>query len=173
MDVTNRGGLMIQDSLWKILSILICVVMLFVVPMLLSYQRQDAIIYNMVQIQVDKISEKVRESGYIDHSMLVELNSYLDASGNKYDVELEHLAKAFATDGTSIKVYYDGFYTDEIMSEIRLNQRYTMHVGDFFYIHVKNSGKTKGQFVTSVFGGSSGGPGIVIVSGGIVRYGDT
>jgi len=164
---------MIQESLWKILSILICVVMLFVVPVLLSYQRQDAITYNMVQIEVDKISEKVRESGYIDHSMLVELYSYLDASGNKYEVELEHLAKAFASDGLNMKVYYDGTYTDDIIDGINMNQRYSMHVGDFFYIHIKNSGKTKSQLVNSIFGSSSGGPGIVIVSGGLVRYGDT
>ena len=127
----------------------------------------------MVQIEVDKISEKVRESGYIDHAMLVELNSYLDASGNKYDIELEHLAKKFASDGTSMKVYYDGTYTGEIINGIQLNKRYSMHVGDFFYIHITNSGKTKGQFVTSMFGISSGGPGIVLVSGGIVRYGDS
>lgn len=164
---------MVQDSLWKILSILICVVMLFVVPILLSYQRQDAISYNMVQIEVDKISEKVRESGYIDRSMLVELYSYLDASGNKYDVELEHLAKSFASDGSRMKVYYDGTYTPDIIDEINLNQSYNMHVGDFFYIHVENSGRTKAQFVNSIFGVSSGGPGIVIVSGGLVRYGDT
>lgn len=164
---------MIQDSLWKILSILICVVMLFVVPTLLSFHRQDAISYNMVQIEVDKISEKVRESGYIDHAMLVELYAYLDASGNKYEVELEHLAKAFASDGTNMKVYYDWTYTDDIINEINVNQRYSMHVGDFFYIHVENSSKTKSQFVNSIFSSGSGGPGIIVVSGGIVRYGDT
>lgn len=164
---------MIQDSLWKILSILICVVMLFVVPVLLSYQRQDVITYNMVQIEVDKISEKVRESGYIDHAMLVELYSYLDASGNKYDVELEHLAKSFASDGLAMKVYYEGTYTSDIIDRIKLNDRYDLHVGDFFYIRVNSRGQTKSQFVNSIFASHSGGPGIVIVSGGIVRYGDT
>lgn len=141
--------------------------------MLLSYQRQDVITYNMLQIQVDKVSEKIRESGYVDHGMLVDLYSYLDASGNKYQVELEHLAKSFASDGSDMKVYYDGSYTMDIIDEINLNNKYSMHVGDFFYIRISSSGKTKSQIANTIFGSKSGGPGIIIVSGGLVRYGDS
>ncbi len=81
---------MIQEVLWKVLGMLICVVMLFVVPTMLSYQRQDAIAYNLVQVEVQAFGERVRESGYVDHMMVRELEAKLSAPGT-VDMKLEHL----------------------------------------------------------------------------------
>jgi hypothetical protein len=164
---------MVQDSLDKILALLICVVMLFVIPTMLSYQRQDAISYNLVQIEVDRLSERVREVGYLDAIMLKDFDSKLAATGNHYDIEFEHMKKSFSSDGTHIAVYYEGFYTDEIWSALAVEERYNMAIGDFFYVRVTSRSKTKSQLFNQWIGIKSGGPGIMITSGGVVRYGDT
>lgn len=164
---------MIQDSLYKLLAILLSLVMLFLVPTVLSFQRQDAIAYNLVQVEVNRFSEMVRESGYVDQQMMTALNSTLNATGNNYKVEFEHLEKAFSSDGTSIKVYYDGSYTEDIIEEVNLHKKYRMSIGDFFYVTVENTSQTKSQLFNTFIGMRSGGPGIRVISGGVIRYGDT
>jgi hypothetical protein len=164
---------MIQDSLWKLLGILICIVMLFIVPTMLSYQRQDAIAYNLVLNEVNSFSEQIREVGYIDHAMLNQFYSTIQATGNNYSVEFEHLAKTFSSDGIEIKVYYEGTYTDDIIDMINSNNRYTMKIGDFFFIHIHNTSLTKSQSFNQLVGLSSKGASIQAVSGGVIRYGDT
>ncbi len=163
---------MIQEVLWKVLGMLICVVMLFVVPTMLSYQRQDAIAYNLVQVEVQAFGERVRESGYVDHMMVRELEAKLSATGNRFDMKLEHLEKSFADDGGGMRVYYKGSYTGDILEAIDGGARYDMHVGDFFYVRLTSTALSASQSFNRILGMASGGPGIHVVSGGIVRYGD-
>lgn len=152
---------------------IICVVMLFVVPTVIGYQRQDMMIYNMVQTEVTSFSEKVREIGYIDQGMINDFYGKLHSSGLDYDISLEHLSKSFADDGGNMKAYYDGTYSEDIIAEMNINGRYEMVVGDFFYIRVESTSFTKSQVFYNLIGVDAKGPGIYVTSGGMVRYSDS
>ena len=89
------------------------------------------------------------------------LVSTLNATGNPYDVQIEHkildenIGKKTAwTQGTVIgeNVYYS-VYTSQIMSEIEgePNGLYKMKKGDILSVNVQNSGKTLAQMIRGVF----------------------
>jgi len=164
---------MIEEGLWKISAVLLSIVLLFIVPSYLSYERQEDIIYHLAITHVDQLSEKVREIGYLDQAMLNQFLDAMNATGYMYDIEFEHLAKRFSDHGGTIEVYYDGTYTEGIYEVLSRGDRYACHVGDFFFIKVVNTTPTKTAQLRRLLGIRSSGTSIHIKSGGIVRYGDT
>lgn len=164
---------MIEEGLWKIAGFIMCVVLLFVVPTYLSYERQEEVIYHLVINQVDQITERVRETGYLDQSILNQLNDGLLSTGYFYEVEIEHLAKRFSDNAGRLDVFYEGTYTDDIYAVVSQGDRYSLHIGDFFFIKVRNTTMTKSAQLRQLLGIKNKGSTIFINSGGIVRYGDT
>jgi hypothetical protein len=164
---------MIEDSLWKIFGIILGVVLIFVVPTVYSYQRQDDIVYNLIMTEANEFSQKIRESGKVNRQMLDELNQVLQASGLTYEIELEHQQKRFSEDEGFMEVYYDGVYTDRIFEWVETQGAYRLNSGDFFYVRIRNTSRTKGQSFRNILGiGGMKNSEIYIVSGGIVRYGN-
>jgi hypothetical protein len=164
---------MIEDGLWKIAAGILCVVLLFVVPTYLSYERQEEVIYHLVMNQVEYITERVRETGYLDQSMVNQLNDGLHSTGYFYEVEFEHLAKRFSDNGGKLEVFYEGTYTEDIIATLETGERYSCRVGDFFFIKVRNTTLSKSARLRHLFGSTYAGPFIFFKTGGIVRYGDT
>lgn len=163
---------MIQESLYKIAGIILCVVLLYVVPTLYSFERQDDIVYNLVTSATNDFSQQVREVGYIDRELYDEFMNQLLATGLSYQVEMSHLEKRYGQNQGQVEVYYQGIYQDEIKECLTLSDRYPMKIGDFFYVKVQNTGKTKGDGLKSMIGiPTSSLPRIFLKSGGIVRYG--
>ncbi len=147
--------------------------MLFIIPSMFAYQRQDQIIYNIVQVEVNTFSEKVREVGYIDRPMLNDFYAKIYSTGLNYSITFEHLSKVFAEDDSVMRAYYDGTYTEDIVLSVENIERYDMIVGDFFFVKVESISPTKTQSFNRLLGITSGGPGVYCVSGGVVRYGDS
>lgn len=164
---------MIEEGLWKIAAFLLCIVLLFVVPLYLSYERQEEVIYHTVLTEVDSFSEKVREVGYVDSSMIRQLEDSLSATGYFYKIEFEHLAKQFSDNEGKIEVFYEGTYTEDIYSVLSSGERYPCNIGDFFFVKVKNTTLSKTAALRQLLGIKYKGSAIRIKSGGIIRYGDT
>ncbi|MBN2220969.1 MAG: hypothetical protein JW708_02105 [Vallitaleaceae bacterium] len=163
---------MIQESLYKIAGIILCVIMLFVIPTLYSFERQDDIVYNLVNSATNELSQRVREVGYIDRELYHEYINRLSATGLSYQVEMSHMEKRYGQNQGRVEVYYHGYYQEEIEEYLKGNDRYPMKIGDFFYIKVQNTGRTKGDGLKSMIGiPTSSLPRIYLKSGGIVRYG--
>lgn len=163
---------MIQDSLWKLLGMILCVVLIFVVPTLSLYERQDKIIYDIMQTETDMLAQKVREVGFIDHMMLNEYKSTIQGYGLSFSIEMEHQMKQFTADQGVYKSYYVGTFTEDIVRVIENRGRYDLGVGDFFFIRVRNTSPSRYGALLSGFGYTKEGL-IFAYSGGIVRYGDT
>lgn len=170
---------MISDSLWKILGILLAGILLYVTPLISAYEREDALIASYVDTETREFSEKIQEIGYLDKNMYMDFTSKLAATGNVYDIELEHLSKNYEkesflkqTDYTE-DLYYNGTYEEDILDEINIGNKYKMKVGDFFFVTVKNKNLTKSQTIGKILGIGFKGRGIFYKRGGTVRYGDT
>ncbi|WP_110931529.1 hypothetical protein [Paenibacillus bouchesdurhonensis] len=117
-----------EGSLSKIMAIFIAVALLFGYPLYQQAQRQDELSQMVVHNAVTEFVDAVRTKGYITPRMYLELNRKLGATGNQYDIQMEHLHKRYnpvyfdpanpATFEGSFDIYFNGHYTEEIMAAL-------------------------------------------------------
>lgn len=171
---------MVEESLWKILAFLLAVVLIFIAPTIAVYDRMDAITYTIVQNEVTRFCDGVRDTGYVSEQGYRTLNQSLSSTGLAYDVKLEHYEKNYvpvysgATFMDRYEIVYEGNYNDVIYEGLETPSnmgQYDMSVGDLFYIEVTNKSATKSQTIRQLLLGlSQKYPVIVVRSGGMVRH---
>jgi len=169
---------MIEEALWKILAFFLAVVLLFVAPLITLYDRQDAITYSVVFSAVSEFTDVTREIGAVREQNLNQLLGTLSATGNTYDVQLEHYKKIFVpiydATGTFMNDYYisyEGVFNADIYESLATSKTYDLSAGDLFYIQIENTSKTRSQVAKSFFLNSQGEyPTIIVRNGGLVRY---
>lgn len=136
-------------------------------PLYQQAERQDNLSQTVVHKAVTEFVDAARTKGYITPKMYLEFSQNLGATGNVFDVKMEHLHKKYNPDyadpadpnsfKNSFKDYYDGHYTEEIMevlfpdnsaetedSDLR---RYKMGAGDFFTVKVRNENRTMATII--------------------------
>lgn len=161
---------MIQ-ALDRLAAIILIVVLLFVVPTFYQYQRQEDISYQSILLETQRTADLICELGYLEENNLSTLKAVLGASGANYKITLTHLQKQYKESETeeNVAVYYIGSYNEDIYAKIKAEGRYTMDLGDFFYIGVENTSKTPFQQLKKVLGLPSAEVTIVTKSGGLIR----
>lgn len=162
---------MIVESLDRLAAFLMIVVLLFVVPTVYQYQRQDEIYYQLILQETQKAADLVCELGYVNEPVLATLRSVLGTSGANYRVTLTHMKKHYeeAEESEELAVYYIGSYNREIYAEIAANGKYSMDLGDFFYISVENTSPTPFEQIKALFGLKARSYTVVTKSGGMIR----
>ncbi|NGZ74501.1 hypothetical protein [Saccharibacillus alkalitolerans] len=144
-----------------IFAALLAVLLLFMYPLYEQARSQDKLANAVVQGAAVRFVDNVRTKGYITPRIYEEFNAQLAATGNQYDVELEHLHKRYSPDYSdpadpatfrgSFTTFYDGFYNEQILpvlfpdngrSSDDPSRRYTMQVGDYIGIRLKNVNRT-------------------------------
>jgi hypothetical protein len=175
-----------EFSLSKVIAVLIAVVLLFGYPLYQQAQRQDELTELVVHGAVTEFVDAVRTKGYITPQMYNEFNRKLGATGNQYDVQMEHMHKRYnplyadpsnpnSTFDNTFDIYFNGHYTEEIMNALfptdeKTTGRYPtiginysgikadpMSVGDFFTVKVKNINRTMATILRDFFtGGNTG-----------------
>ncbi len=169
---------MIEEMLWKILTFIVAVILMFVAPVISIYDRQESITYSMVFSAVGELTDITREVGAINELNFSKLLATLSATGNTYDVQLEHYRKVYVPKydnaGNFMNDYYisyEGSFNEDILSGLEASGKYPLDVGDLFFVQVENRSKTKSQVVKDiVFGAKSAYPSIVVRNGGMVRH---
>lgn len=135
--------------------------MLFIYPIYQQAERQDDLSQIVAHKAATEFVDAVRTKGYITPTMYQQFFDSMAATGNVFDVQMEHLHKKYnpihtdaANPGTfqgKYETYYDGFYTEDIMKILFPNtsdpvnsqkRRYLLEVGDFFTVKVKNKNRT-------------------------------
>ncbi len=169
---------MLDQSIWKIFSILLVVILLYVIPIMHTFERQDDITYSVVYTETHKFIDSVRDLGYMTDTMYNELKKKISATGNLYQIELEHYKKQYVPvydDKThqfleEYTIVYDGTYTENIEEVLSSSGSYSMDIGDFVYIEVKNQGKTKAAVIRDyLYVNQTTHPTIFVRGGGMVR----
>ncbi|MCJ8012531.1 hypothetical protein MUG84_12400 [Paenibacillus sp. KQZ6P-2] len=173
----------------KFVAVLIAVVLMFIYPAAGAYQKQDDLSRVVVYNAVTQFVDAVRNKGYLTPVMYQDFMNEIYATGNDFEVQMEHLHKKYTpvyTDAANpdtfqhdIDVSYAGYYTADIMSVIfpdstdqkdEDTRKYRMNVGDFFKVTVKNNNRTAGtvmmDFVSGTFSGST--PVLAYPYGGMV-----
>ena len=124
------------DVLEKVFAIILAVILMFFFPLLDSFERMDDLAYLSVYSATVKFVDSVRNTGRLTPDMYFEFKQVLDATGNKYNVEILHRKVAYwpeyddvllgsPTFDPTIDTYgylelYDEFYTYQILGMMNI-----------------------------------------------------
>ena len=140
------------DSLSIIFATIVAAIIMFLFPMLDTWERQDDLSYMAAYTAVVDTVDAVRNTGRLTEDMYNDLLYTLSATGNRFDVKLEHrqyvLAPTDPSNPASPKeIVYLNHYTDEILSHLtdvtKNNEYKEFNTYDYFYISVKNTNVTQ------------------------------
>lgn len=84
-----------EDSLQKIFAVLISVIIFFVLPIYMTFEKKDDIAYSLALKITTDFVENVRSKGYITLEMYDDYVSKLATTGNIYDIMMEHVTKKY------------------------------------------------------------------------------
>ena len=108
--------------LQRVVSILISVVIFFILPIYIAYEKKDDISYALALKITTDFVDNVNSKGYITSEMYDDFIAELAVTQNSYDVYMEHTAKKYNP------VIYS--YNDD-MTTIRSKFDYNLYKDDF------------------------------------------
>lgn len=137
------------DSLSVIFATIVAAIIMFLFPMIDTWERQDDLSYMAAYTAVVDTVDAVRNTGRLTADMYDDLVSTINATGNRFQVQLEHREYVTVPNGVGgYEVVYINHYTKEIVENYldkssENNEYKEFNRGDFFYISVKNTNKTQ------------------------------
>ena len=137
-----------EDSLITIFSIILAVLLMFIFPLMDTWERQDDISYMSVYANVVEFVDSARNLGYITSDMYYSFLRSVYSTGNRYQITLEHRNFELVP-GFESGVYVNT-YTNSIINKLNTTGRYDMEAGDYFYVSVKNTNKTQATQIQEV-----------------------
>lgn len=84
-----------EDTLQRVFSILISVIILFLLPLYIAFEKMDDISYSMALKITTNFVDNVTSKGYMSKEMYNDFISQLAITGNSYDVKIEHVSKKY------------------------------------------------------------------------------
>ena len=84
-----------EDNLLRIFSVLISVLILFILPLYITFEKIDDISYSLALKITSNFVDNVTSKGYVSQKMYTDFIAQLDSSGITYDVKLEHVSKKY------------------------------------------------------------------------------
>lgn len=140
-------GVSVENILFKVLSFVLLVGLLFVAPLYNMLLRQDIMILQTVNYSVEKLADSARECGYITFNMYNDFLNEIYSTGMDYKVKMKHYEKYYFDDKESFTADYL-LFTDEILEDINNEGIYYFHVGDMFVIEVISESDSLGMSFT-------------------------
>lgn len=152
-----------MNSLLKIFAVLLAILLLNLYPIAAAFEQQDDVSELIVLRATAAFVDAVRDKGGITPAMYNDFTASLAATGNTFDIQMEHESKKYVpvyedparpeTFQGAYELQMDAFYNAQILPvlfpehEARLDassRRYRMHVGDRFTVTVRNTNRTAG-----------------------------
>lgn len=142
-----------EDSLSIIFAVIVALLLMFLFPMIDTWEMQDNLSYVVVYSAVTDFVDTVRNTGYISQELYDNFEAKLYATGNTYSVTMEH--REFNED---LRVYLNT-YTNEIeatLAKADNNNIYRLDKYDYFYVTVKNTNRTQATVLSDFLSTSTG-----------------
>ena len=136
------------DSLNVIFATIVAAIIMFLFPMLDTWERQDDLSYMAAYTAVVDTVDAVRNTGRLTDDMYNDLLSVITTTGNRFQIQMEHRQYVIVPKETDdYEMVYVTHYTDEILNDLqdasKSNEYIEFNKGDFFYISIKNTNKTQ------------------------------
>lgn len=142
-----------ESGLWKYLSFILALYLLFIFPLIHTLERQEDIAYQLAYNEVSLFTDSVRERGHLNEEMVSGFLAKLSDSGYQFTVELVHMHQLFipvyldSSDPSTFTGQYqraeEGFFTKDILDVIYTDPSsgkgdgvYRMKKGDMFQVAV-------------------------------------
>ncbi|HUC91960.1 MAG TPA: hypothetical protein VMS09_08020 [Paenibacillus sp.] len=181
-----------MNSFSKVFAILISILLLYVFPISATFNQQDDVSELVALRATTSFVDAVRDKGFITPTMYNDFLQAIHATGNTFDVQMEHGQKRYIpvyddparpdTFRNDYTVQYDKFYNAQILPVLFPDsaagkddpkRRYKLQAGDTFYVVVKNTNRTNGTILHDFLNNaSSPQEKIFIPYGGVVRNED-
>ncbi len=84
-----------ESSLQKIIAALVGVLILFIIPVYIAYEKVDDISYSLALKLTQNFVDNARDKGYISPEMYSDFVSGLYSTNNSYEVTIEHVKKRY------------------------------------------------------------------------------
>ena len=84
-----------ESSLQKIIAAIVGVIILFIVPVYISFEKIDDISYSLALKLTQNFIDNVRNKGYISPEMYADYVTKLYNTNNSYDIQIEHVKKTY------------------------------------------------------------------------------
>lgn len=156
-----------ENILFKVLSFILLVALLFIAPLYNMMLRQDIIIQQMVHYSVEKLADSVRECGYLTKNMYDEFNSEILSTGTDYIVNLKHYSKEYFESDDEYQADYSLNLEEDIIEALNKDHIYYLRKGDLFAVEVISQYGTLGMNMSRMMTGEEGSP-IYARAGGMV-----
>ena len=108
-----------EDILQRIFAILVTVIIFFLFPLYIAFEKKDDISYSMALKITSNFVDNVKNKGYLSNDMYLDFVGNLAVTGNDYDIKLEHISKkyypviyAYKADGSFDKYDYSLYEND-------------------------------------------------------------
>lgn len=98
-----------EGNVQRVFAILIAVIIFFLLPMYISFEKKDDISYALALKITTNFVESVTKKGYLSREMYDNYLSDLGATDNAYDITFEHIAKKYYP---TIYVYKDNEHSE-------------------------------------------------------------
>lgn len=139
-----------SDTLITIIGIFLAAVLMFVFPLMTVSNTQDDISQVAVQSLTAEFVNNAATEGKVTQDDYNSFLSKLYATGNTYDVQLEHKIMTTnpnkgQTEQLGENLYYSVYNSaivDSTETGVNYNQKYLMKKGDYFTATVKNTNTT-------------------------------
>ena len=84
-----------EDNLQRVFSILISVLILFILPLYITFEKIDDISYSLALKITSNFVDNVTAKGYVSKEMYNDFVTKLSVTANVYDVKMEHLSRKY------------------------------------------------------------------------------
>lgn len=132
-----------DSDLQRVFSILISVIILFLFPIYITFEKKDDISYSLALKITYNFVENVRDKGYLSRAMYDKYVNQLAATNNEYDISIEHVRKEY---DPIFYVYTDNSLTkvDKELDYLTYKDKYDSSAGT-----IKENGVTYNNVVLS------------------------
>lgn len=142
-----------NDSFGKVLGILIAVVLMFLVPVQFSLQRQENLKQVYIMTETVYLVDAVRNKGRLTIDMYETYLAKIRLLGGLYQADLHHIHFTHKNPKVRYMVEEDSYYTRQITEILYKEGEYLFDIGDFFQMQV-SSIKNKIETPLVYYGGS-------------------
>ena len=140
-----------EDSLSIIFAVIVSLLLMFLFPMIDTWEMQDNLSYIVVYAATVDFVDTCRNVGFISDAAYDGFASKVQATGNSYDIRMEH--RQFIPDVRG----YANHYTNEIKNEFSTGDNiYKLNKYDYFSVSVKNTNRTQATLLTDFITGGTG-----------------
>lgn len=151
--------MILSETLSKMIAFILAILLLYIFPVENMLTRQDDMTRVFVFKETTEFVDAVRNLGYVTPVMYLQFTNALNATGNKYDILMEHRherVEPVYTDPVDMTSFQHDYakhhkmtYTSDIMEklfpdgvQVPTDTTYSLSKGDIFSVRVVNKNKT-------------------------------